>query len=177
MCTEARASPPATEWWSSSLIRKQGRWSSPRCESEGIPEEEGVRISCTKGGERGTPLVFMTNGGASPEAATFLKRPASKISDKKNGPCSLGSVVMNFFRCRLFFWLLRSSLPCLRGGRSNRRLNTTCLSQDRLSLHGCFRRTTQLNDNLLLTCPLFVCFVGVNVSTPFFICLIVLSIF
>ena len=83
--------------------------------------------------ERGsfTPLVFTTNGGAAPEAATFLKRLASQISDKKNEPYS---VVMNFLRCRLSFSLLRSSLLCLRGSRSNRSLNTACLSQDSLSL-------------------------------------------
>ena len=83
--------------------------------------------------ERGsfTPLVFTTNGGAAPEAATFLKRLASQISDKKNEPYS---VVMNFLRCRLSFSLLRSSLLCLRGSRSNRSLNTTCFSQDSLSL-------------------------------------------
>ena len=83
--------------------------------------------------ERGsfTPLVFTTNGGAAPEAVTFLKRLGSQISDKKNEPYS---VVMNFLRCRLSFSLLRSSLLCLRGSRSNRSLNTTCLSQDSLSL-------------------------------------------
>ena len=54
--------------------------------------------------ERGsfTPLVFTANGGAAPEAATFLKRLASQISDKKNGPYS---VVMNFLRCRFSFSL------------------------------------------------------------------------
>ena len=74
--------------------------------------------------ERGsfTPLVFTTNGGVAPEAATFLKRLASQISDKKNKPYS---VVMNFLRCRLSFSILRSSLLCLRGSRSNRSLNTT----------------------------------------------------
>ncbi len=88
---------------------------------------------CVREVERGsfTPLVFTTNGGAAPEAATFLKRLASQISDKKNEPYS---VVMNFLRCRLSFSLLRSSLLCLRGSRSNRSLNTTCLSQDSLSL-------------------------------------------
>ena len=44
------------------------------------------------------------------------------------------SVVMNFLRCRLSFSLLCSSLLCLRGSRSNRSLNTTCLIQDSLSL-------------------------------------------
>ena len=92
--------------------------------------EYGFRVREVQRGSF-TLLVFTTNGGAATEAATFLKRLASQISDKKNEPCS---VEMNFLRCRLSFSLLRSSLLCLRGSRSNRSLNTTCLSQDSLSL-------------------------------------------
>ena len=199
-----RASPSATEWWSSSLIHKQGRRSSPRCESEGILEQYGqdaffdARVFhpfaptyqrssltslyrqhqnqkrrehgfCVREVERGsfTPLVFTTNGGAALEAATFLKRLASQISDKKNEPYS---VVMNFLRCRLSFSVLRSSLLCLQGSRSNRSLNTTCLSQDSLSLVASEGRL-----NWMITCPwqvpsLFVCLSEC-------ICLIALSIF
>ena len=56
--------------------------------------------------ERGsfTPLVFTTNGGAAPEAATFLKRLASQISDKKNEPYS---VVFFFF---FFFFILGTKI-------------------------------------------------------------------
>ena len=59
--------------------------------------------------------AFTTNGGVAPDAATFLKRLASQMSDKKNESCS---VVMNFLRCRCSFSLLRSSLLCLRGSQS-----------------------------------------------------------
>ena len=90
------------------------------------------------------------------------------------------SVVMNFLRCRLSFSLLRSSLLCLRGSRSNRSLNTTCLSQDSLSLVASEGRL-----NWIITCswhvPSLFVFFSERVSPPpplvFFICLIVLSIF
>ena len=61
----------------------------------------------------------------------FVCYKEEEEEDKKNEPYS---VVMNFLRCRLSFSLLRSSLLCLRGSRSNRSLNTTLLSQDSLSL-------------------------------------------
>ena len=119
--------------------------------------------------ERGsfTPLVFTTNGGAAPEAATFRKCLASQISDKKNEPYS---VVMNFLRCRLSFSLLRSSLLCLRGSRSNRSLNTTCLGQDSLSLVASEGRL-----KWIITCSWHVPSLFVCLSEC--ICLIALSIF
>ena len=66
-----------------------------------------------------------------PKAATFLQRPASPTSDKKKKPYF---VEINFVRGRLFFFLFCSSLLCLRGSRSNRSLNNSCLRQESLLL-------------------------------------------
>ena len=127
--------------------------------------EYGFRVRQVERGSF-TQLVFTANGGAAPEAATFLKRLASQVSDKNNEPYS---VVMSFLRCRVSFSLLRSSLLCLRGSRSNRSLNTTCLSQDSLSLVA-----SEWRLNWMITCSwqvpsLFVCLSEC-------ICLIALSI-
>ena len=84
-----------------------------------------------------------------PSASAWLVRPATRRINP--------TVVMNFLRCRLSFSLLRSSPLCLRGSRSNRSLNTTCLSQDSLSLVASEGRL-----NWMITCSwhvpsLFVC--------------------
>ena len=64
-----------------------------------------------------SPLVFTTDGGMGPQAIFVMKRLCEFVADKTNH--SLSQVV-NHFRCRLSFALLRSSLICLRGTRSTK---------------------------------------------------------
>ena len=67
-----------------------------------------------------TPLVFSTSGGMGPEAATFYKRVADKISMKtQQRYCD----VISFIRRRLRFDLLKTCLIALRGYRGVKRDN------------------------------------------------------
>ena len=63
-----------------------------------------------------TPLVWSTSGGAGPTASVFLKRLASRLSEKRDEPYS---VVMAWLHCRFTFSLLRSAIMCIRGTRSS----------------------------------------------------------
>ena len=62
-----------------------------------------------------TPLVFSSSGGMGKAASVTYKRLASLLSEKWNSPYFL---VMGWLRCSLGFFLLCSSLMCLRGSRS-----------------------------------------------------------
>jgi len=61
-----------------------------------------------------TPLVLSTNGGMGKEAATFYRRLADLIAQKRQHPYSR---VMGWLRCRLSFASIRSSIMCIRGSR------------------------------------------------------------
>ena len=63
-----------------------------------------------------TPLVFSSTGGMGREAATFYKRLANMISQKRQHPYP---TVMGWLRCRLSFASLRSAIMCIRGSRSS----------------------------------------------------------
>ena len=78
--------------------------------------------------ERGcfTPLVFTTRGGMAQEATVCLKRLASLLSERRNEPCC---TVMGGLRCAISFYLLRSSLACIRGSL-NRNLTETPNAHD-----------------------------------------------
>ena len=67
-----------------------------------------------------TPLVFSTSGGMGPEAATFYKRVADRISMKTQ---QRYSDVISFIRRRLRFDLLKTCLIALRGYRGVKRDN------------------------------------------------------
>ena len=62
------------------------------------------------------PLVFSSSGGMGPTASIVYRRLANLISSKHSNPYSR---TILFIRCKLSFALLRSSLRCLRGSRSN----------------------------------------------------------
>ena len=62
-----------------------------------------------------TPLVFSATGGLGGEANTFYKRLASLLAHKWNDPYNS---TLAWLRCRLSFSLLRSSIRCIRGARS-----------------------------------------------------------
>ena len=63
-----------------------------------------------------TPLVFSSTGGLGPAATTFYKRLASMLSDKWKQPYT----TIDWFRYRLSFYLLRSSISlCIGGARSS----------------------------------------------------------
>ena len=61
------------------------------------------------------PLFFSTSGGMGRAATTTYKHLARLLSEKWNSPCS---AVMGWLRCSLGFFLLRSSVMCIRGSRS-----------------------------------------------------------
>ena len=63
-----------------------------------------------------TPLVMSTTGGMGKAAATFYKRLASMLSEKRDAPYS---ETLRWIRCRLGFALLRSSIMSIRGARSS----------------------------------------------------------
>ena len=63
-----------------------------------------------------TPLIFSTSGGMGKLAQTFYKRLASLIAEKRQLTYQM---TMGWMRCHLNFSLLRSSIICLRGARSN----------------------------------------------------------
>ena len=61
-----------------------------------------------------TPLVFTTLGCMGPEATTYHKTLAEKLSEKTG---ETYSHTINFIRCKLSFMAIRSALLCLRGSR------------------------------------------------------------
>ena len=63
-----------------------------------------------------TPLVFSLTGGLGPAATTFYKHLASMLSGRWKQPYS---TTIDWLRCRLSFFLLRSSIMCIRGARSS----------------------------------------------------------
>ena len=73
-----------------------------------------------------TPLVFSTSGGMGREATMVFKKLAALIADKSGENYS---VTMGWIRSKISFSLLRSSLLCLRGGRSKGHdLKDTCIA-------------------------------------------------
>ena len=89
--------------------------------------------------ERGsfTPLVFSALGDVSRPTEVTYKRLASLLATKRDKHYN---IVISFFRCRLSFSLLRSTIMCLRGSRSTagcpqRDIDfTLAVSEGRLSL-------------------------------------------
>ena len=63
-----------------------------------------------------TPLVCSTTGGMGREAATFYKRLANMLTQKRHQPYS---TVIGWLRCRLSFTSIRASIMCIRGSRSS----------------------------------------------------------
>ena len=61
-----------------------------------------------------TPLIFSTTGGCSTLTSRFLKKLASKLTEKKT---SSYSQALCWLRTRLSFSLLRSAVMCLRSSR------------------------------------------------------------
>ena len=66
-----------------------------------------------------TPLIFTTTGGMSKECKTFHSRLAQLISTKKGEDYH---TTVAWIRAKTCFSLLRSSLVCLRGSRTPKRL-------------------------------------------------------
>ena len=64
-----------------------------------------------------TPFVMSTTGGLAPEASCFVKRLASKISQKLSQPYSS---VLSYTRRKLRFELLKTNLMALRGFRKSK---------------------------------------------------------
>ena len=64
-----------------------------------------------------TPLVFSTTGGMGRLASIFYSRLALLLAEKRHQPYA---TTMGWLRCLLSFSLLRSSILCIRGTRSNR---------------------------------------------------------
>ena len=64
-----------------------------------------------------TPFVMSTTGGLAPEASCFVKRLASKISQKLSQPYSS---VLSYTRRKLRFELLKTTLMALRGFRKSK---------------------------------------------------------
>ena len=77
--------------------------------------EYGQRVCEVKCGVF-TPLVLSTNGGMGKEPATFYRRLADLIAQKRQHPYSR---VMGWLRCWLSFVSIRSSIMCIRGSRSS----------------------------------------------------------
>ena len=67
-----------------------------------------------------TPLVFTTTGGMAPECQVYHRRLAELLSVKKGEDYS---TTMSWIRTKVSFTILRTSLLCLRGSRSLRRVN------------------------------------------------------
>ena len=67
-----------------------------------------------------TPLVITTAGGMAPECQVYHKRPAELPLAKKVEDYS---TTMSWIRTRISFAILRTSLLCLRGSHSMRRVN------------------------------------------------------
>ena len=64
-----------------------------------------------------TPLVFSTTRGMGRLASIFYSRLALLLAEKRHQPYA---TTMGWLRCLLSFSLLRSSILCIRGTRSNR---------------------------------------------------------
>ena len=69
-----------------------------------------------------TPLVFSTFGGVGYEGNRFLKHLTEKIAEKMDEDLS---TVSNYIRTKYSFALLRTTLLCLRGSRSNKVIKNT----------------------------------------------------
>ena len=67
-----------------------------------------------------TPLVFTATGVMAPECQVYHKRLAELLSVKKGED---DSTTMSWIRTRISFAILQTSLLCLRGSRSMRRVN------------------------------------------------------
>ena len=80
----------------------------------------GERIRRVKQGSF-TPLVFSMYGGMSKQTKSFYKRLAELKHDKSQEELSY---IVSYIRCSLSFSLLRSSILCLRGGRSLKKAPT-----------------------------------------------------
>ena len=76
-------------------------------------KEYGARILEIEKGSF-TPLIFSCTGGAGPEATTFIKRLAQKISIKRGAKYS---ETVNFIRRRICFDILRTCILSFRGER------------------------------------------------------------
>ena len=74
-----------------------------------------------------TPLVFTTTGGMAPECQVYHKRFAELLSVKKGEDYS---TTMSWIRTKISFAILRTSLLCLRGSRSLRRVNLNLKDMD-----------------------------------------------
>ena len=77
-----------------------------------------------------TPLVFTTTGGMNecqPECQIYHKRLAKLLSAKKGADFS---TTMSWIRIRILFATLRTSLLCLSGSRSMRRVNLNLKEMD-----------------------------------------------
>ena len=70
-------------------------------------------------GENGTftPLIFSSNGGMSKETKRFYSRLSELISEKQNVDYSTAS---SWFKRKLSFSLLRTTVICIRGSRSRK---------------------------------------------------------
>ena len=64
-----------------------------------------------------SPFVVSTTGGIAPEATSFLKRLAQKLSSKLNQSYPN---IMGYLRRKLRFELLKTTLMAVRGFRKNR---------------------------------------------------------
>ena len=67
-----------------------------------------------------TPLVFTTTGGMGEECLKYHSRLAELITNKKG---EVYSHIISWIRAKISFSILRSSLLCLRGSRTLRRLH------------------------------------------------------
>ena len=67
-----------------------------------------------------TPLVFTTTGGMGEECLKYHSRLAELITNKKG---EVYSQTISWIRAKISFSILRSSLLCLRGSRTLRRLH------------------------------------------------------
>ena len=94
---------------------QRGLQDACRCHENQKKKEYNARIVEIEKGSF-TPLVFSCSGGVAPEAATFVKKLALKLSNKR---LESYSSTVNFIRRRLRFDLLRTCLISLRGERSN----------------------------------------------------------
>ena len=84
-----------------------------------------------------TTLVFTTTGGMAPECQINHKRLAELLSAKKGEDYS---TTMSWIRTRISFAILRTSLLCLRGSRSMRRVNLNLKEMDFDIERGLLRR-------------------------------------
>ena len=74
-----------------------------------------------------TPLVFTTTGGIAQKSQVYHKRLVELLSTKKGEDYSS---TMSWIRNRISFAILRTSLLCLRGSRSMRRVNLNLKEMD-----------------------------------------------